>query len=140
MVGKSSAIDVGIVALFRKGPDSTEILIARRRAEAHLGGLWELPGGKCEPGESASSAARRELQEEIGVDAAALDLIGVIEHDYSDRTVRLHVFAAPCPTGAIPMPIQSAEIRWIDVKSIDEFNWPEANRSIMESIRQRLGS
>ena len=45
-----------------------ELLVCQRPLEKRHGGLWEFPGGKCEPGESDADAARRELHEELGVD------------------------------------------------------------------------
>ncbi len=44
------------------------LLLARRRYPAEVAGLWELPGGKVEPGENAEDALRRELAEELGVE------------------------------------------------------------------------
>src|SRR5256885_17112283 len=46
-------------------------LITRRKAGTHLGGLWEFPGGKREPGESLEACLRRELREGIGVEITA---------------------------------------------------------------------
>src|SRR5437867_489759 len=43
-------------------------LVCRRPLNKRYGGLWEFPGGKCEPGETDESAARRELTEELGVE------------------------------------------------------------------------
>ncbi|MEO8959795.1 MAG: NUDIX domain-containing protein, partial [Rudaea sp.] len=48
------------------------VLLAQRPQGKHLAGLWEFPGGKCEPGESPEAALRRELHEEIGIHAGAL--------------------------------------------------------------------
>ena len=47
--------------------DDSRVLLAQRKPDAHLGGLWEFPGGKVEPGEDAGSALKRELSEEIGI-------------------------------------------------------------------------
>jgi 8-oxo-dGTP diphosphatase len=44
-----------------------EVFLARRSSKAGHGGLWELPGGKVESGESAEEALLREIQEELGV-------------------------------------------------------------------------
>ena len=43
------------------------VLVARRPADVHLGGLWEFPGGRLESGESPRQALARELQEEVGI-------------------------------------------------------------------------
>jgi len=45
-----------------------ELLVCQRPHHKRHGGLWEFPGGKCEPGESDADAARRELREELGVE------------------------------------------------------------------------
>ena len=44
------------------------LLVCQRPPHKRHGGLWEFPGGKCEPGESDADAARRELREELGVE------------------------------------------------------------------------
>src|SRR5437588_12894009 len=43
-------------------------LITRRKAGTHLAGLWEVPGGKCEAGESLTDCLRREVREELGIE------------------------------------------------------------------------
>jgi 8-oxo-dGTP pyrophosphatase MutT (NUDIX family) len=54
-----------IAAVISRGD---ELLVCQRPLDKRHGGLWEFPGGKCEPGESDADAARRELHEELGVD------------------------------------------------------------------------
>ena len=49
-----------------------KLLVCQRPLHKRHGGLWELPGGKCEPGESDSDAIRRELAEELGVVTVAV--------------------------------------------------------------------
>jgi len=44
------------------------LLVCRRPFHKRYGGLWELPGGKCEPGETDDSTLRRELREELAVE------------------------------------------------------------------------
>jgi 8-oxo-dGTP diphosphatase len=57
-----------IAAVIRRGP---HLLVCQRPAHKRHGGLWEFPGGKCEPGESDTDTARRELYEELGVHVPA---------------------------------------------------------------------
>jgi 8-oxo-dGTP pyrophosphatase MutT (NUDIX family) len=57
-----------IAAVIRRGPN---LLACQRPAHKRHGGLWEFPGGKCEPGESDTDTARRELLEELGVHVSA---------------------------------------------------------------------
>lgn len=64
-----------IAAVISRGD---ELLVCQRPLEKRHGGLWEFPGGKCEPGESDAEAARRELREELGV-----DVIGVDEEEFA---------------------------------------------------------
>ena len=66
--------------------------VQRRPPTGLLGGLWEFPGGKIEPGETAVEAARRELREEAGLCPRRLDPVGVVWHAYSHFTIELHVF------------------------------------------------
>jgi mutator protein MutT len=53
-----------IAAVITRGE---RVLVCQRPHEKRYGGLWEFPGGKCEPGESIAAAAERELSEELGV-------------------------------------------------------------------------
>ncbi|MGH8541632.1 MAG: NUDIX domain-containing protein, partial [Stenotrophobium sp.] len=66
-----------------------EVLIAQRPDGKIAAGLWEFPGGKIEPGESAHGALVRELHEELGVTVRAARPLIRIAHEYSDRSVIL---------------------------------------------------
>src|SRR3954468_16443849 len=71
-------IEVAAGLVFRSG----KLLITQRYPEAHLGGLWEFPGGKREPQESFSECLQRELMEELGIEVEVLDLVETITHEY----------------------------------------------------------
>ena len=61
-IGNRQLIEVSAGLVFRNG----QLLITQRHADAHLGGLWEFPGGKREPGETFEECLIRELREELG--------------------------------------------------------------------------
>jgi 8-oxo-dGTP diphosphatase len=59
------------------------ILLTRRMAGAHLAGLWELPGGKLDPGEAPEAAVVRECSEECAIDVVVDDIVDVTFHHYA---------------------------------------------------------
>ena len=69
-------------------------LICRRRSPGRHAGLWELPGGKVETGESVEEALRRELMEELAVDAQIGPVLNVLWHDYPGERVILAILEA----------------------------------------------
>lgn len=73
-----------------------EFLLAMRHQHQHQGGKLEFVGGKIEQGESAESALIREVNEEIGLQLQTDQLVrfGVIAHDYTDKSVELHIYQA----------------------------------------------
>jgi A/G-specific adenine glycosylase len=77
------------LVVLRDGP---RWFVQRRAPSDLLGGLWEFPGGKIEPGERPEAAARRELREETGMDAGPLEFRGVVRHGYSHFTIEFHVY------------------------------------------------
>jgi len=69
-----------------------KLLITRRHAAAHLGGLWEFPGGKREPDETFEQCLVREIREELGVEISVGKLFESVTHAYPEKTVRLKFF------------------------------------------------
>lgn len=141
-------IDVAVAAVWRirvpeaGGPAAVEILIARRFAHAIRGGLWELPGGKIEPGEDAIGAAIRETREEAGLTIDAAVPLGAIEHldprAAREARVRIHAVAARAPVGFEPKPLGSAECRWITLAEIGDYEWPPANEALNAMLVRTL--
>ena len=68
------------------GSGETAFLLTRRSAtlRAHAG-QWALPGGRCDDGETLQQAALRELHEELGVQLAPSNILGVLD-DYASRS------------------------------------------------------
>jgi 8-oxo-dGTP diphosphatase len=67
-------------------------LVCRRKEGKDLAGKWELPGGKVEYGEGYRDCLQRELKEELEIDAIIGHKLGIYEHDYGNKKIRLHVY------------------------------------------------
>jgi 8-oxo-dGTP diphosphatase len=105
------------------------ILVSRRLTGTHLGGLWEFPGGKCEPGEAHAACLARELEEELGVHATVGPEILVTEHAYAERTVRLHFRA--CSISTEPTSRLGQDIKWVSRNQLDTLSFPEADTELI---------
>jgi len=78
-------------------PDAVLMVL---RGHAPLEGLWSFPGGRAGPGESAETAARRELLEETGLRVERLVEVGAFQPSPDRSPLRLIVFAAHAPGGS----------------------------------------
>lgn len=104
-------------------------LMTRRLKGTHLAGAWEFPGGKCEPEESHQECLARELAEELDVRADIGDEIFTVEHEYPERTVRLH-FRRATMLGE-PSPQLGQEMRWVGRSELRSLELPEADRGLV---------
>ena len=109
------------------------ILVTRRRAGTHLGGLWEFPGGKIEGGEDPAAALRRELAEELGVPVRVGPLWGILLHRYPERAVRLHFLFAWVARGE-PRAVAAEELRWVTPEELAELPFPGADRPLAAAL------
>jgi mutator protein MutT len=110
------------------------ILIAKRKAGGTMGGLWEFPGGKIEPGETVSECIVREIQEELAIEITVGDLAISIEHTYPQFQITLIAHHCQHISG-IPQPIESDEVRWVNVADLHQYQFPAANLEIIDTIQ-----
>lgn len=129
----NSTDPIDVVAAVIYSPDSSHILLSLRKPEQHQGDLWEFPGGKQEPHESQEQALLRELDEELGICALDYSALQTIEHEYPDKTVRLHFW---CVTRFSNEPIgrEGQEVKWVSRAALAELEFPEANWPIVEIL------
>tara|TARA_Y100001968_G_scaffold2015_1_gene1729 strand:- start:1269 stop:2321 length:1053 start_codon:yes stop_codon:yes gene_type:complete len=109
-------------------------LITKRPKNKMLGGLWELPGGKREKGESLKNGLIRELKEEINVDVGVDRKIGMIQHSYSHMNIKLHGYECNIKKGAIKKN-QCDDLKWINVSQINRYTFPKANHKLFSIIK-----
>jgi A/G-specific adenine glycosylase len=110
------------------------VLIDKRKAQGLLGGLWEFPGGKVEPGETVEACIQREIKEELGIEIEVRDRVITIYHAYTHFDVTLNVFNCGLIRGE-PRAIECDEVRWVTLEEIEQFPFPKTNEKIIDAIR-----
>ncbi len=123
---------IGVGVIWKAG----RILIARRRDDQMLGGLWEFPGGKQCRGETIEQTVRREVREETGLRVRVGDSYATVRHAYSHFRITLKAFRCEWISGT-PRPRASAELKWIAPGDLSRYPFPRANRRISDVITLR---
>jgi 8-oxo-dGTP diphosphatase len=129
-IGNQQFIEVSAALIFRGG----KLLITQRHAGAHLGGRWEFPGGKREPGETFEQCLVREIREELGVEIVVSELFDEIFHDYPEKSVHLKFFLCSLLSGE-PQPLDCAAVQWIDQAGLDVHEFPPADARLLEKLK-----
>jgi A/G-specific adenine glycosylase len=112
------------------------LMIAQRPERGLLGGLWEFPGGKLEPGETLADCLRREIREETGADIEVGELLGVYRHAYTHFRVTLHAFWCRLKNGTQPQALEARELRWVGPNELSNFAMGKIDRQIALEINR----
>ena len=124
---------VHVAAAVIRGVDD-RILIAKRAASQHQGGLWEFPGGKVEAGEPVRDALARELREELGIRVEAARPLVQVHHDYPDKQVLLDVWEVSAFSGE-PHGAEGQPLAWASERELLDYEFPAANQPIVAAAR-----
>ena len=117
--------------VFRGG----KLLITQRYADAHLGGMWEFPGGKRECDESFESCLARELREELGIEVDVHEVIEEIRHDYPEKSVLLKFFRCDWRANE-PQSIGCPAFAWVTLEELANYEFPAADARLLELLRR----
>ena len=109
------ALEAVAALLVRRG----RALAVRRPPRGLLGGLWELPGGDLGAREGPARGLRRALRERVGLAAAGLRRVGAVEHAFSHRRLRLHVYRSADVAGRVRLDGFDAH-RWLSPSRLAE--------------------
>ncbi|MGF1680689.1 8-oxo-dGTP diphosphatase MutT [Photobacterium minamisatsumaniensis] len=132
MEKKQIWISAGIIL----NAEQDQVFITQRAAKAHKGGFWEFAGGKVEAGETAEQAVIRELQEEVGIHATALEHFMALEHDYPEKALKFDFYLVKAFEGeAFGKEGQPGE--WVALSALSEYAFPEANNVVLQKLMSR---
>lgn len=131
MALKRVEVAIGVLVQDRQGFD--HYLITLRRQDTVLGGFWEFPGGKIEPGESPQACVAREFREEVGLEVSLEEPLGVLEHAYDHAHVTIRPFRCRWLAGE-PRNLQVADHRWVRPKDLAQYAFPPANAPLLELL------
>jgi A/G-specific adenine glycosylase len=112
-----------------------EVLIARRKEDSMLGGLWEFPGGTREAGETMRGCIARELREELGIEVEVGRRIAVVRHAFSHFTMDLHAHWARIVRGR-PRAIHCDAYAWVPVGGLRRYPFPKADLQVLAAIER----
>ena len=114
-----------------------KILITQRPEKGLLGGLWEFPGGKKEPGESLEQCLKREILEELNIEIKVGERFIQVRHAYTHFKITLHCFFCRKLKGRI-LPIGVKDFRWVFPEELDRFPFPRADQKVIHFLQTKI--
>src|SRR5579863_378448 len=118
--------------------DGGKLLVCQRRRGDTFGMMWEFPGGKLQTGETPAEALRRELFEELGVEAVVGAEVFRTRHRYAEmrEEIELIFFAAAVDAAAIRN-VVFERMEWRTVEALAELNFLPADREFVGKLARR---
>ena len=107
-----------------------QLLVCQRPVHKRHGGLWEFPGGKCEPGEADSDAISRELREELGIDVLA---VGAEEFAIDDPGSPFRIAFLPVTTTGEPICHEHSALRWGTLDELAQLPLAPSDRRFIDT-------
>lgn len=128
--------DVAAGVIWQGERFASPLLIAQRRQNGMLGGLWEFPGGKLENSDADLAAClRREIDEELGIEIGVDEQFTTVKHAYTHFRITLHTFHARHLAGT-PAAIDCADWRWVVLDELGDFPFPVTDQKIIAALCQ----
>lgn len=115
------------------------VLISKRPEGKQLGGLWEFPGGKVEPGERPEAALVRELKEELAIDVSesCLAPLTFASHAYDDFHLLMPLYVCRRWKGQVTG-AEGQEIKWVAPHRLRDYPMPPADKPLIPHLQDLL--
>ena len=107
---------------------------ATQRGYGEFEGMWEFPGGKIEPGESAEDALKREIQEELGVDITIDKFLCTTDYDYPTFHLTMHCYLCSIVSGEIELR-EHKSARWLTADLLNSVEWLPADMDVIKQLK-----
>ena len=121
-------------AIFKRGD---KVLLMRRAADQPLADEWEYPGGKFEDGEDGPTCLKRELAEELGIEAQIGGLITIAKHTTdSGKVIELHTYEIKSYTGEIQLRVHD-DMHWVSIPNLPAHPQLPADLLVSQILSQR---
>ena len=110
-----------------------KILVTQRKKDSPHGFLWEFPGGKVKEGEEPREALRRELMEELDVEAEVGTIFDAVFHSYPEFPILLLVYRCRVKRGLLK-PIGCHDLRWVTLRELEKLEMPPADDPVRKHL------
>ncbi|MDD5885859.1 MAG: (deoxy)nucleoside triphosphate pyrophosphohydrolase [Erysipelotrichaceae bacterium] len=122
-----------VAAVFHEGRK----VFVTQRGYGEFKGRWEFPGGKIEVGESAETALRREIHEELSSDLTIECSLGSVSYAYSTFSLTMEVFLVHLENGTLTLN-EAEDAKWVDVEDLPSIDFLPPDRMILPAISSAL--
>jgi A/G-specific adenine glycosylase len=120
------------IVLQREG----RVLVGRRPPSGLLGGLWAFPETALAAGEAPDEAARRMVEEDMGLRPVVVRSLGDVEHAYTHFGLTVHAFACQVGDGTVRLG-DLDDLRWIQISELDGLAMGKVDRSIAKRLSEQ---
>jgi 8-oxo-dGTP diphosphatase len=110
-----------------------KVLVTQRKANSSHGLLWEFPGGKVKEGEEPREALRRELKEELDIEAEVGTIFETVLHPYPNDPILLLVYQCRVEKGILK-PLGCHDLRWVNLRELKRLVMPPADDPIRKHL------
>lgn len=118
-------------ALIELSSSSGTLLLGAKKKHGKINGLlYEFPGGKIEPGESAKEAVIREIREELGCDITPVRMFSPVQHQGKECIIRLTSFLCKLEQ-ALPLPLEHESLGFFSIQTLKNLPWAPADISVL---------